>query len=152
MVIWQSEDPTWSASVYRPRWEALLRAALQQHDLDPDAVDLTLHLVGRETMRRYHLRYRGTGRDTDVLAFPDGTPDPETGRLYLGDVLVCVPVAQEQAQRLGHPWEEEMCLLTLHGVLHLLGYDDETPEARQTMWEAQARLLRREGCEHVLGP
>ena len=76
---------------------------------------------------------------TEVLAFGaqgEAGPfvaAPEAGK-YLGDVIVSYPRASEQAEQLGHPAGEEMDLLVVHGILHLLGYDHATPDERAIMW------------------
>ena len=60
---------------------------------------------------------------TDVLAFPDGSENPENGLLYLGDVVIAYPFAALQAHEAGHSPGDEIQLLVVHGLLHLLGYD-----------------------------
>jgi probable rRNA maturation factor len=73
-------------------------------------------------------QYRGFDKPTDVLSFPQG---PETG--VLGDVVISVPYATRQAEERGHPVEQELEWLFLHGALHLLGYDDTTDEEAEEM-------------------
>ncbi len=141
-----SERTAWEPAVPRETWERIARKALKDHGMDLDLVDLTVSLVGREAMRAYHRRFRGEDKDTDVMAFPAQTHDPETQHFYLGDILICFPVAEEQARQAGHDLAEELCLLFTHGLLHLLGYDDETPEARRRMWDVQNTLLAWAGC------
>lgn len=145
-VQWLADSPDWLQNPYRACWEALIRHTLRRHGHSVEDVDLTLYLTDRETMRAYHRRFRGLDTDTDVLAFPVHERDVDTGRLYLGEVLVCVPVAQDQALGLGHGLEAEIGLLVVHGVLHLLGYEDETPEARRRMFQQQRRILAEEDC------
>ncbi len=140
------ERAPWENSVQGEVWERIARKALEDHGMDLDLVDLTVSLVGRETMREYHRRFRGEDKDTDVMAFPAHTHDPETQHFYLGDILICFPVAEGQARQAGHGVSEELCLLFTHGLLHLLGYDDETPESRARMWDAQSALLEWAGC------
>ncbi len=141
-LLVQAEREEWQAQIPRECWERLAHEALVRHGMSLATVDFTVYLVDRPTMREYHRRYRGESRDTDVMAFPAQTPDPETKRLYLGDVLVCYPVAQDQARQAGHGVGEELCLLMVHGLLHLLGYDDEDPAARSRMWQVQKDLLQ----------
>ncbi len=141
-----SERSPWMDAIPLTLWERMARKALSDHGMDLDLVDFTVSLVDRETMRRYHERYRGEAKDTDVMAFPARTHDPETQRFYLGDILLCFPVAHEQARQSGHPLESELCLLFIHGLLHLLGYDDESPEAKARMWQVQNDLLTWAGC------
>lgn len=76
----------------------------------------------RAEIKRLNMRYRKKNKATDVLSFPsaDG-PGPST----IGDVVVCVPVARQQAQKAGWSLEKETLFLLIHGLLHLMGYDHE---------------------------
>ena len=82
---------------------------------------------------------------TDVLSFPASESDPETGTPYLGDILISIPRATAQAQAAGHPVEDEVQLLVVHGTLHLLGHDHAEAEEKARMWRAQAEVLGRLG-------
>lgn len=84
---------------------------------------------------------------TDVMSFPDGTPDPESGRLRLGDLAVGVDVAERVARERGRPLAEELVLYILHGTLHLLGLDDIDDADRAAMWAEQRRILAPLGIE-----
>ena len=72
-----------------------------------------------------------------MLSFESGEPGA-----YLGDVIISAPRARAQAKRGGHPFVDEMRLLAIHGVLHLLGHDHDTPGRKKRMWAAQAKALR----------
>lgn len=108
-------------------------------------VELTIAVTGDETMRRLNRTYRSLDAPTDVLAFgqeggeqfvaPPGAPR------YLGDVVLSLPTAEVQATAAGHSLEAELQLLTVHGVLHLLGHDHADPALRSTMWKAQEDIL-----------
>jgi probable rRNA maturation factor len=80
-----------------------------------------------------------------VLSFPADEPDPETGHRYLGDVVISLVRAQEQARARGHGVEAEMQLLVVHGILHLLGHDHAEAGEKERMWMAQAGALERLG-------
>ena len=67
--------------------------------------------------------------------------DPDTGHLYLGDIIISLPIALTQSASAGHPLQNELQLLVVHGMLHLLGYDHADPEMKKEMWELQAKLL-----------
>jgi probable rRNA maturation factor len=84
---------------------------------------------------------------TDVLAFPADVPRQGPPPRYLGDVVIALPRARAQARRRGVPLPQEMCLLTVHGTLHLLGYDHSRPAKRRRMWALQAAALRRLGLD-----
>ncbi|MEW6568775.1 MAG: rRNA maturation RNase YbeY [Chloroflexota bacterium] len=107
--------------------------------------EVTVVLTHEEEIREFNRRYAGEDATTDVLAFGDGSTDPESGVHYLGDVVIAVPVAAQQAAAAGHPLEDELALLTVHGVLHLLGHDHDDPAARARMDDAQQAVLSQLG-------
>ncbi|MCL5677459.1 MAG: rRNA maturation RNase YbeY [Firmicutes bacterium] len=115
----------------------------------PDAqVDVTL--VDDEAIHELNRTYRGVDKPTDVLSFAlqeempeaeepavaDGPPD-----LLLGDVIISVPRAVEQAQEYGHSLEREMAFLAAHGTLHLLGFDHGTPSDERDMMQRTEQAL-----------
>jgi probable rRNA maturation factor len=102
---------------------------------------LAIVLADRERMQDLNREYAGQDSPTDVLSFTDGSLDPQSGQPYLGDVVICGPVALEQAATAGHSPESELALLAVHGVLHLLGHDHGQAAERAKMWEAQQRIL-----------
>jgi probable rRNA maturation factor len=121
-------------------FERLLRRLVRRYRLgNPDVV---LAFIGPGTIRRLNRTFRKKDKVTDVLSFPAAGPGPE-GRRNLGDILICGPKAARQAAELGHGLEAELAFLTIHGFLHLLGYEHfrghEEEEARIV------RRLRREG-------
>lgn len=93
--------------------------------------------------------YLGVDAPTDVLSFPASESDPETGATYLGDILISIPRAAQQAQAAGHPLEAEVQLLVVHGVLHLLGHDHAEAEEKARMWAGQEKVLERLGLGHI---
>lgn len=114
---------------------------------------VSIVLTDNESIHRYNMDYRGVDRPTDVLSFPAAEGEellaPPDG--FIGDIIISVPKAYEQAKQLGHSPERELMFLTVHGVLHLLGYDhvnqsDETVMlARQR--EIMEEILRRYNYE-----
>jgi len=110
----------------------------------PDA-DLTIVLVDNSRIQGLNRDFLGYDVPTDVLSFPADEPDPETGRRYLGDVVISFERAAGQAGERGHAVEAEMQLLVVHGVLHLLGHDHAVPGEKDRMWAAQADVLQRLG-------
>lgn len=125
-------------------------AALGRHVLDamhvhPQA-ELSVLLVGTDVMSELHVQYMDEAGPTDVLSFPmdelrpgsAGEPSPPG---LLGDVVLCPEVAATQARTAGHSTEEELLLLTVHGILHLLGYDHAEPEEEKEMFGLQRQLL-----------
>ena len=75
-----------------------------------------------------------------MLSFPAGEPMPGM-EAYLGDIAIAIPVAVEQARSAGHGLLDELALLTVHGVLHLLGHDHAEPAEQQEMWRLQDAIL-----------
>ena len=126
--------------------DLLERAARAALDLSgaPDA-DLTIVLVDDEHIQALNRDFLGHDAPTDVLSFPADEPDPETGRRYLGDVVISLACAETQARERGHAVESEMQLLVVHGVLHLLGHDHAETGEKTRMWAAQAGALERLG-------
>ena len=110
--------------------------------------ELTVVITDAEQVRELNRAFRNVDATTDVLSFPMGSmaessPLPEEVPPYLGDVVIAFPVAEAQARRYGHSVQEELRLLVVHGVLHLLGYDHATPEEEAEMWARQERILGR---------
>jgi probable rRNA maturation factor len=107
--------------------------------------DLTIVLVDDARIQALNRDFLAHDAPTDVLSFPADEPDPETGRRYLGDVVISTRRAEEQARERGHAIEAEMQLLVVHGILHLLGHDHAEVREKERMWAAQARALERLG-------
>jgi len=126
-----------------------VKETLQQFgDVEPS--DLTLVITNDEHMRQLNLQFRNIDSPTDVLAFPSRESDPDTGRRYLGDVLISYPHALAQATTRGHSVQDELALLVIHGVLHLLGFDHTNEANKRRMWAAQNKILDRLGFS-ILG-
>jgi probable rRNA maturation factor len=123
--------------------ERAAKAALFQQAA-PDA-DLTLVLTGDTQIQVLERDFMGNDAPTDVLSFPACETDPETGRSYLGDIIISVPRAEAQSIAAGHSLEAELSLLVIHGVLHLLGHDHGGTEDKARMWAAQSEVLERLG-------
>ncbi len=133
------------ARLDRARLRRVLDSALAESAHADEACSLTVRLVGDAESRRLHADHFADPTPTDVMTFPDGGPDPATGRLHLGDLAVGVGVARREAAARGRDAGDELTLYILHGLLHLLGYDDVTSAKRRRMWAAQRRLLAAEG-------
>ncbi len=114
-------------------------ALIQQSAPNPSS--LTLMLTDDAVLRDLNRSYRGFDKPTDVLSFEDGEAPFEGAPIYLGDIAISVPQAERQAEAGGHVVSAELQLLTVHGVLHLLGYDHATPDEKAAMWQAQAAIL-----------
>lgn len=112
-----------------------------------EEVDLSIIIETDDTLHELNQQYRGIDAPTDVLSFSSDEIDPESGVHYIGDIIISYPRAEAQAQTGGHPLLNELTLLTVHGVLHLLGYDHEEPEDKLVMWKAQEEILKLLNCE-----
>ena len=127
---------------------AVARHALDEMGVNPLA-ELSVLLVDSDYMAELNHRWMGADGPTDVLAFPmdEGSVDhglsegPAGEPALLGDIVLCPEVAAKQAAGVGHSTADELHLLTVHGVLHLLGYDHAEPEEEREMFALQARLL-----------
>jgi len=100
---------------------------LQLHDVAP--TEISFLLTDDQTVRELNREHRGIDSVTDVLSFPSG----QLPGSALGDVVIAVPHAREQADARGVPLQEELALLAVHGALHLLGFDDRTENEREAM-------------------
>ena len=128
----------------------LARAADRTLALQGASGDLTIVLTDDAQLLELNRQYLGVDAPTDVLSFASGEADPETGGIYLGDVVISVPQAQVQAAAAGHKLEAEVQLLVVHGVLHLLGYDHAKAADKAEMWAAQGRALDNLGLTEIV--
>ena len=111
------------------------------------AGDVCVLITDAEEIQRLNASYRHIDRVTDVLTFPAWEGDsilcPPDG--YLGDIAICLERAQEQAEEYGHSLERELAFLSVHGALHLLGYDHMQPDDEQKMLAMQDEILNELG-------
>ncbi len=127
---------------------SVARFALDALHVNP-AAELSIIAVTEEVMSELHERWMEEPGPTDVMSFPmdelmdsSRRPDaPEPGPELLGDIVLCPEFARSQARAAGHQLADELHLLTVHGVLHLLGYDHADAEQEREMFGMQARLL-----------
>jgi probable rRNA maturation factor len=103
--------------------------------------DLTIVIGDDALLLRYNLQYLGIDAPTDVLSFPADFIQPESGQRYLGDILISLPRAQDQASAGGHDIREELELLVVHGVLHLLGHDHADQPEKERMQIVQDAVM-----------
>jgi probable rRNA maturation factor len=111
----------------------------------PDDMEVALLLVDEPTIAGLNAQHLGHEGPTDVLAFPMDEPgeSPPAGPAILGDVVLCPAVAYAQARERGLEPRDELQLLTVHGLLHLLGMDHAEPEEEREMMALTLRLLDR---------
>ncbi len=131
--------------------------ALTRHVLDrqrvPEDMEVALLLVDRDTIARLNETHLGHPGPTDVLAFPIDEPGetPPDAPAILGDVVLCPAVAYEQAPGFAREPHAELQLLTVHGLLHLLGMDHAGPAEERGMFGLTDELLASYAAERVGG-
>jgi probable rRNA maturation factor len=136
--------------------EAVARAAMGLEGLM--GAEVAARLVDDEAIREINREHRGVDRKTDVLSFPtisyrEGRTagsslklvrreyNPSTGLCFLGDLVISLPRAAEQAAAYGHSLQRELGYLTAHGVFHLMGYDHETEDGQRVMRALEEQAL-----------
>ncbi len=112
----------------------------------PDKCEVSITLVDNEEIHALNREYRGVDRPTDVLSFPIFDEDDMGGKTILGDIVLSLERAREQAEEFGHSFEREAAFLTVHSMLHLLGYDHEEGKAQESeMFSRQEAILCKMG-------
>ncbi|MBQ6370518.1 MAG: rRNA maturation RNase YbeY [Firmicutes bacterium] len=125
---------------------------LRHEGIDPEGVEISLSFVTAEEIHELNRQYRGVDSVTDVLSFPlledlNELYDTEEGSseedepVALGDVVICLERAEEQAEEFGHSREREIVYLFTHSVLHLLGYDHMEEEEKQEMRSREEEVM-----------
>lgn len=126
------------------RIKSVAAYALNKLGIHPDS-ELSISLVEESEMETLHLQWMDEPGATDVLSFPMDELRPNsasTGPGVLGDIVLCPEFAEKQAKEAGHSLQEELELLTVHGVLHLLGFDHRESEEKRIMFEMQDEYLK----------
>jgi len=121
----------------------LLRKAISwilKENVPSQEKQVSVVLVDNAKIKELNEKFRGLKKATDVLAFPLGGEFISTKNL-LGEVIISVEQAQRQAEERSHSLDDELVLLAIHGILHLLGYNDEDEQERQFMEEEEKRIL-----------
>ncbi len=136
--------------------EKSAKATLKYMEFRKD-VEISVMLTDNEGIRELNAMHRDIDRATDVLSFPmfeydedgeiveDYAEFSEMGDLLLGDIVISLERAAEQAEEYGHSYEREVGFLTVHSMLHLLGYDHMTPEDEEEMFGYQTDILNQMG-------
>lgn len=130
--------------------EMCTRAALEEEQIEEDA-QVSVTLVDNEAIREINNEHRGIDKATDVLSFPLGDEesfdtDPDTGAILLGDIVISLERAKEQAEEYGHSYRREVAFLITHSLFHLLGYDHvDSEEDEKLMFGKQDKVLEKLG-------
>lgn len=142
----------------------LVARQVLEEECCPYEAEVSLLLTSDGEIRRLNLQYRGIDRPTDVLSFPQiayeapadftgaeeeeaGLFNPDTGELFLGDIIISLDKVKEQAENYGHGEKREFAFLVAHSMLHLLGYDHMTEEEAADMEARQSAVLQHLGIE-----
>ena len=125
----------------RPNTIRHIAQTILKHAGYPTA-QLSLSLVGKTRMRNLNKKYRGRDYPTDVLAFPMG-PVKKQVPVFLGDIVICLPIAIGQASRYNHTSDQEVLRLLIHGTLHLLDYDHEISDKEARRMQQKERAILR---------
>jgi len=138
-------------AVDRERIEQAARLTLMRHALG-EPCEVVVVVSDDTALEDLNRRFRGVPEPTDVLAFANDTRGPFSAGpagfpRYLGDVVISVERARVQAEGAGGSLEDELQLLTVHGVLHLLGYDHADEQEKERMWAIQSDILRLLGVD-----
>jgi probable rRNA maturation factor len=120
------------------RWAAAAAAPLE------GCVVLSVCIVGATRSRSLNARYRGKDKPTNVLSFAGAGAAPD-GRCFLGELVICAPVVARESHTQRTPREAHWAHMTVHGVLHLLGFDHELPGPARKMAAAEVQILDRLG-------
>ena len=134
--------------------EDLLKFAANAEKVSPDA-EVSVTFVTNERIQEINKEYRQKDKPTDVISFAlqemvEGEIEihyEEDAPSILGDIIISVPMAKEQAEDYGHSIERELGFLAVHGFLHLLGYDHETDEQEKEMFDKQKEILNTYGLK-----
>ncbi len=145
-----------NVGIHRHKIKNVLEGALKYLGQPSRNVEMSLSVVSPEQIRELNAKFRGVDDVTDVLSFPtlelgkqhldvaelpSDAINSKTGKLNLGDVIICFERAKEQAESYGHSLRRELCFLSLHGLLHLLGYDHMQPDDEKEMTDLQEEIL-----------
>jgi probable rRNA maturation factor len=123
---------------------------LHTHEV-PTGTGMSIVTVTDDEMRRLNRQYRAIDAPTDVLSFAAGDSAlPDGEERYLGDLVLALPYIQRQAKAENHEVDDELILAVVHGTLHLLGYDHDTPDNQAAMWRVQADALEALAIEIVV--
>ena len=138
---------------------AELEAVMEKITLDSlkyegfqEECEISISIVDNEEIHQINKQFRGIDRPTDVLSFPQLTFEEgeimdrnEKGEVVLGDIIISLERAREQAEEYGHSLKREIAFLTAHSMLHLLGYDHMEPEEEKEMFAKQKEILELAG-------
>jgi len=124
--------------------DLLRRSPWHPEEAVPYGFELGIEFLPSGSMAQVNQNHLGHAGSTDVITFDYGRiPGSDSARtLHCGEIMICPEVAVAQGRQFGTTWQTELARYLIHGILHLHGYDDQTPQARRVMKRAESRLLR----------
>lgn len=127
------------------KMEEAIEICLKHEHLDTEKIEVSISFVSNEEIQQLNAQYRGNDRVTDVLSFPqyeDIEAINESEVICLGDIVISLEKANEQSIEYGHTFLRELVYLTVHSVLHLLGYDHMTDEEKKVMRDKEEMIMK----------
>lgn len=131
----------------RKKAEKTITEVLRVENISENA-EVSLSIVDKETIHRLNKDYRNVDRETDVLSFPldeEGFDNEGNPLILLGDIVICLDVAEDQAADFGHSLEREIMYLICHSTLHLLGYDHIEEDDKKVMRSKEKEVMKNLG-------
>ena len=131
----------------RDRAEKTIEEVLRVENIAENA-EVSLSIVDKDTIHKLNKDYRNVDRKTDVLSFPmdeEGFDNEGNPIILLGDIVICLDVAEDQAADFGHSLEREMMYLICHSTLHLLGYDHIEEDDKKVMRSKEKEVMKNLG-------
>lgn len=126
-------------------FKKIIQKALDNVGLGTKNIELSINLVGENRIKTLNKKYRGKNKATDVLSFPlneEISVQTATGGIItLGDIFICLPIAERRALKEGGSLSSKLALLAVHGFLHLLGYDHEKISQQDKVFKLQKKIL-----------
>lgn len=131
----------------RKKAEKTITEVLRVENISENA-EVSLSIVDKETIHKLNKDYRNVDRETDVLSFPldeEGFDNEGNPLILLGDIVICLDVAEDQAVDFGHSLEREIMYLICHSTLHLLGYDHIEEDDKKVMRSKEKEVMKNLG-------
>jgi probable rRNA maturation factor len=127
-----------------------ITSTLLNEKLDPQNIIVTVVISNDKFIKNLNDSYLHSNLVTDVLAFPAAENDPETNKLYLGDIILSFPQLKKQSNLNPNGLDGELSLLCVHGALHLLNYDHGTLLQKKKMWKKQTEIMAELGYSDII--
>ncbi len=129
-------------------FEKAANLVMHEHEIDAVNIEISVSIVDKNDIKDLNREYRGIDKATDVLSFPQYGSINEIKEIGseivpLGDVVICIDKAKEQAEEFRHSLERELIYLFVHSVLHLLGYDHLEEEDKREMRNREDKIMHR---------